>query len=303
MFRKPSSIETVDDCFNDGSKRCIYDPHAQAVNDQARDRLKRLKEEEAQAQAPCKAPRALLQQSAEVVIQDMIDTGKTEPLIAALVAKGKAETVVKRIIEHNPTAVRQVVKGLMSTRRGVLAIPKVRKPEVQEVMVVQFVDDQGETNDAPRYVWLNKHSWLQSMLDLDRYIDETPRGTLGGWTRKWTKEGDALEWVTGVLSELEFDAPQCVYLDADFFELTDWGSDDEDVERDEHGMTEYDRFMDDNSYWNQNHYEEYAPRFVDKIHNEVLEDLMTPEQVEEEFTLKNVSLHIVGTLTINPDCY
>mgnify|MGYP004173061273 CR=1 FL=1 len=73
--------------------------------------------------------------------------------------------------------------------------------------------------------------------------------------------------------------------------------------RDEHGMTEYDRFMDDNSYWNQNHYEEYAPRFVDKIHNEVLEDLMTPEQVEEEFTLKNVSLHIVGTLTINPDCY
>ena len=303
MFRKPKPIETVDDCFKDESRK-VYCRDDKAAGEQAIDRLKRLREEERKQLAPCKAPKTLLQQSAQLVIEGLLEQGKTEAVVAALVAKGQAETVVKQMIGNNPAAVKQIVKGLMSTAAGIRAIPKVRRPEMQEVVVVQTVDDEGQYTQPPRYVWLNKHPWLQELFWQDSdLLEESPRAPLGGWTLKWTKNGDALEWVKSVLSGLEWDAPQGVYLDANFDELMDWGSDDEYTDRDGDGMSEYDRFMDDCARWNQDHYEEYAPRFVQKINDEVLTDVMTPAQVDEEFTRKSVSLDIVGTLTIDTANY
>ena len=289
--REPN-IEHEDACFKPGGRH--------SPGSQTEERLKRLHEANAEEQVPRKGPKTLLQQSAQLVLHDMIDQGNTEALVAALVAKGKAEDVVKEIIAQNPAAVKQVVKGLMSTARGIRAIPKVRKPEMQGVMVVKYVDENGQFTGGLGYVWLCKHSWFRELIEQDPDIDATPRSALGGWTLNWTEKGDALEWVTRVLRSLKWDAPQCVYLDANFDELFDWGSDDEDVERDEDDMTEYERFMDDCELWNRKHYKEYAPRFVDMIHKEVLASCMSPAEVDATFTCKYVSLDIVGVLTVNP---
>ena len=285
------TIETVDDCFKPGGR---HSPCSQTE-----ERLKRLHEANAEEQMPRKGPKTLMQQSAQLVIRDMIDQGNTEPLVAALVAQGKAEDVVKQIIAQNPAAVKQVVKGLMSTARGIRTIPKVRKPEMQDVMVVKYVDEKGFTRDLG-YVWLKKHTWFHELIEQDPNIDATPRSSLGGWTLNWSEKSDALEWVTRVLRSLKDDAATYVYLDANFDELFDWGSDDEDVERDEDDMTEYERFMDDCELWNRKHYKEYAPRFVDMIYAEVLASCMSPAEVDTTFTCKYVSLDTVGMLTVNP---
>lgn len=273
--------------------------------EQARERVKRLCEEAPEEQPPAKEVKTLQQDASMLVVKGMIDEGKTEGILEALVAKGKVPDLVKAIVARRPgnTGPKEVVKGLLSTRRGIMAIPYVRRPEMRAAVVIQSVNDQGLIKESPGYLWLNhaKNDFLDcfhSMLALSRTPKDSPRGALGGWTLNWTKKGDCLEWVTETLGELEWDAPQCVYLDADFDELEEDAED-----RDEDGMNEHDRFMDNNSEWNQAHYEEYAPRFVEKITELLPSRVLTAEQLDKELHGKNVGIDIVGTITVNYDSW
>lgn len=273
--------------------------------EQARERMKRLCEEAPEEQPPAKEVKSLQEETSMLVIKQMIDEGKTEGILDALVAKDKGADLVKAIVARGPRymGVKEVVKGLLSTRRGIMAIPYVRRPEMLKAVVIQSVNDQGLIKESPGYLWL-KHAkndffdCFHSMLELSPTLDDSPRGALGGWVLNWTKKGDCLAWVTETLGDLEQDAPQCVYIDAGFDELEEDAED-----RDGDGMNEHDRFMDDCGRWNQVHYEEYAPRFVEKIAELLPSRVLTAEQLDEELNDKNVGIDIVGTITINYDSW
>ena len=274
--------------------------------EQAKERVKRLAEEAPDEQPPAKEVKPLQEETSMLVIKQMIDEGKTGGILEALIAKDKVPDLVKAIVTRCPgnTGPREVVKGLLSTRRGIMAIPYVRRPEMKDAVVIQSVNDQGLIKESPGYMWINHKgldflSCFYEMIEQSRTLNDSPRGALGGWTLNWTKEGDCLAWVTETLGGLEWDAPQGVYLNAGFDELDN----DNDGDRDEHGMNEYDRFMDNNSGWNQDNYEDYAPRFVEKIAELLPSRVLTAEQVDKELSYKNVGIDIIGTITINYDSW
>ena len=304
MYSIVKPLETPDDCFYKDN----HFPYFKEARAEASNRVKRLQEEEAKVEnkKPCDATKSLAKLSTEVasrqVVEQMLDSDPkngTDSIVAELVSKGKAEDIVKAIVLQGKGRVKEVVKGLMSTRAGIVAIPKVRAPKMQSVVVVMSVNDEGLIKEPPGYIWLNRDAnWLLEMFDKCSNGATTELGALGGFALDWTKFADAQDWVTTLLGSLECDQVQCVYVDAGFYELEEDCSD-----RDDDGENEYDRMMDNQQDWNQNNYQDYGPRFGDMMRELFVAHpkILTPQEVHDELTDKNQHFDIMGTITINKD--
>ena len=226
-----------------------------------------------------KAPKSLLELSAESVIKQSIEQGKSNDII--------------RMMRCNP--------------KGVRALEAATTPRLKEVICVVIVGPDGPTEGTVGFIPVEKARWFMEIFDeyesrnkIKEKDNPAWRSALGGVALQWQEVADAADWATDTLTHLDNDTVREIVEDT--LGLTIEADEDEEEDEDERDdEVDVDEWVGNHPMEINEAFQEQLEQLFDESHLLNINDrvLLTPAQVDAMMARGELKTRVTVTIDLN----